>query len=254
MSGHDLIWRAGRLVQWALKSLARPAQEPEYQELVEQYLDNPAFRSMVRELVDGLGLDLLDVSMHGIVLAPQDNSVFALKPSDFRTGSAKTDDRLLDGLAQVAIAATVFPRARDLDDDPDIVRSPVTVDEVDEQLRRLCEGLAEQARQLPDPDASDEKRGLIEAWRVYLQRVDAMDTRDARRAPRATRRVIEFSLERLREFGCFTCISSNGEPAWQPTRRYQILVQQLAATKLFQIVREAIERPGQGDAIVCQSS
>jgi hypothetical protein len=240
-AARDSVWHAGRLLQWALRPLARPAQESEYRELVDRYFDDGAFRAAVRDLADGLGLHLLDVSEHGVVLAPHDDSVFALKPADFRSASAKVDDRLLDGLAQVAIAATVFPRARDLDEDPDIVRAPVTVDEVETQLRQLCERLSEEARGAPDPNADDERRGLIEAWRVYAQRVDTMETRDARKAVRATRRIIEYALDRLREFGCFTQVRQATDTAWQPTRRYQVMVQQLAATTLFQLVRERLD-------------
>jgi hypothetical protein len=239
----DPVWNAGRLVQWGLRLLARPAQEAEYRELVERYFNDGTFRTTVRELTDGLGLHLVDVSEHGVVLAPQDDSIFALKPADFRAGSSKVDDRLLDGLAQIAIAATVFPRARDLDEDPDIVRAPVTVDEVEAQLRQLCERLSEEARSMSDPNAEDERRGLIEAWRVYMQRLDTIETRDSRKAMRATRRVIEYSLDRLREFGCFTQVRRGAETAWQPTRRYQVMVQQLAGTAIFQLVRETLSAP-----------
>lgn len=237
----DAVWHAGRLIQWGLRPLARPAQEAEYRELVERYYDDGSFRTTVRELADGLGLYLLDVSEHGVVLAPQEDSVFQLKPADFRPSSSKVDDRLLDGLAQVAIAATIFPRARDLDEDADIVRPPVTMDEVEGQLRHICEQLAEEARGKPDPDAADESRGLAEAWRMYLRRLEIVETRDSRKAMRATRRVIEYSLERLRELGCFTQVRQGGEQAWQPTRRYQVLVQQLAATSIFQLVRDALD-------------
>lgn len=242
-TARDPVWHAGRLVQWGLRPLARPAQEAEYRDLVERYFDHGAFRATVRELADGLGLHVLDVSEHGVVLAPMDDSIFALKPADFRPGSSKVEDRLLDGLAQIAIAATVFPRARDLDEDPDIVRSPVTVDEVETQLRLLCERLSEEARSAPDPSADDERRGLIEAWRVYMQRLDTMETRDSRKAMRATRRIIEYALDRLREFGCFTQVRQGAETAWQPTRRYQVMVQQLAGTTLFQLVRDALDAP-----------
>ena len=246
-NSRDSVWHAGRLVQWGLRPLARPAQEAEYRELVERYFDDGAFRTTVRELADGLGLHVLDVSEHGIVLAPHEHSIFALKPADFRPGSSKVDDRLLDGLAQIAIASTVFPRARDLDEDPDIVRAPVTVDEVEAQLRVLCERLSEEARGAPDPNATDEDRGLIEAWRVYLQRLETLETRDSRKAMRATRRIIEYALDRLREFGCFTLVRVGSEAGWQPTRRYQVMVQQLAGTALFQLIHEALEAPSAPD-------
>jgi hypothetical protein len=234
---NDQARRAGRLIHWGLHPQARPAQELEYQELVDLYLDDISFRETVRDVADGLGLGVLDVSEHGIVLAPEEGSIFALKPSEFRPAASKVDDRLLDGLVQLAVAATVFPRARDLDDDPDLVRPPVTVDEVESRLRGLCAHLAEHASQTPDPDATDEVRGLVEAWRVYEGRLAVQETKDSRRAARATRSIIEYALERLREFGCFTQIRQGEASAWQPTRRYQIMVQRLAATKLYEYVR-----------------
>lgn len=247
-TSHAPIWHAGRLIQWGLRPLERPAQQAEYRELVERYFDDGAFRTVVRELADGLDLQVLDVSAHGLVLAPRDDSIFALRPGDFRPNSAKAEDRLLDGLAQLAIAATVFPRTRDLDDDPDIVRPPITIEEVDAQLRLLCERLADEARGTPDPAASDEVRGLIEAWRIYLRRLDTMETRDGRQGMRATRRIIGYALDRLREFGCFTQVREGDEPAWQPTRRYQVMVQQLAGSAAFELVREAVAEPAQGGA------
>ena len=149
----DPVWHASRLVQWGLRPLVKPVQEAEYRELVERYFNDGSFRATVRELADGLGLHVLDVSEHGVVLAPQDDSIFALKPADFRPGSSKVDDRLLHGLAQIAIAATVFPRARDLAENPDIMRPPVSVDEVEAQLRQICERLSAEARRAPDPNA-----------------------------------------------------------------------------------------------------
>jgi len=238
----EKTWQVGRLLQWGLKPLARPAQEAEYQELVNLYFDDPVFRSALRETADGLGLVVLEVSEHGLVLAPREDSVFAFKPADFRPGATRVEDRMLDGLVQLAVASSVFPRARDLDDDPDLVRPPVTVEEVEGQLRSLCERLAERARSEPDPQASDEERGLIEAWRVYQRRQEILDTKDDRQAARATRRIIERSLDRLREFGCFTETRQGDERAWQPTRRYHTLVQQFAATRIHEIVRETVER------------
>lgn len=239
----DLHWQVGRLLQWGLRPQARPAQETGYQELIDRYFDDGSFRAAVRETAQGLGLEVLNASEHGLVLVPLEDSVFALRPADFRPSSSKAEDRMLDGLVQIAIATTVFPRARDLDEDPDLVRPPVTVGEIEAQLRGICDMLAEQARDEPDPEASDEERGLIEAWRVYQRRSEAMETKDARKGTRTTRRIIEHGLERLREFGCFTAIRQGGEPAWQPTRRYQIMVQELAATRLYEHIRVVLAQP-----------
>ncbi len=235
------IFRAGRLLQWGLQPRVRPVQSSEYADLVQDYIQRSAFRDVVEEMADGLGLYLLDVSEHGIVLSPREDSVFLLRSADFRPGSTRAEDRLLDGLVQVTIAATVFPRARDLEDDVDRPRPPLTVDEVEEQLRTLCARFAEQSRNAPDPRLDDEETGLYEAWRVYDKRYAVKETRDERQARSSTRRIIEYGLERLREFGCFVETQLATKQAWQPTRRYNVLVQELAASRLFEEVHKILE-------------
>jgi hypothetical protein len=88
--------------------------------------------------------------------------------------------------------------------------------------------------------ASDERRGLTETWRVYRRHLPALETKDNRQAARSTRRIIEFALTRLRDFGCFVPVPGTGEPTWQPTRRYQVMVQQLAAGELYELVQGAL--------------
>ncbi|OPY60933.1 MAG: hypothetical protein A4E57_04322 [Syntrophorhabdaceae bacterium PtaU1.Bin034] len=147
-----------------------------------------------------------------------------LRPADFRPGASKT----MTGCSTALLRSPSL--CRDLDDDLDIVPSPVTIDEVETRLHQLCERLSKEAR------------GLIEAWRVYMQRLDSIETREARKSMRMTRRIIEFNLDRLREFGCFTQIRQGNDQAWQSTRRYQVIVQQLASTALFDLVRGVLDQ------------
>jgi len=229
---------AARLVQWGLRVRARPAQEPEYKRLVDLYHDDPHFRTAVRAVADGLGITLVDVGDYGAILAPHDDSVFALRGADFRPTSSSVEDRLLDGLIQLAIAATVFPSSRDLEDDPAIARPPVTVSEIETGLRTLCERLAEAAAGQPDPVQGHE--GFEEAWRIYHRRLAAMETKDGSSARRTTRRLVEINLERLREHGGFTRDQRGDEPSYQPTYRYQALVRELAANEALHRVRDVL--------------
>lgn len=237
----DDVRAAGRLIQWGLRPRERPAQEPDYSQLIERFLDEPDFRVLVRELAQGLGLEVLDVGPHGMAVGASQDSVFALKPSDFRA-TATVDDRLLDGLVQLAIAATIFPRSRDLDDDPTLARPPVQVSEIDETLRALCQQLADEARGGPDPVAGAEDAGLDEAWRAYQRRLATHETRDGRAARRGTLRIIEANLERLRDLGAFVEQKDGQESVWQPLWRYQVLVKELAATTAYLRVRQALDR------------
>jgi len=229
---------AARLIQWGLRVRARPAQEPDYKRLVDLYHDDPAFRGAVRAIAEGLGLVLVDVGEYGAIVAPGEDSVFALRAADFRPTSTSVEDRLLDGLIQLAIAVTVFPSPRDLEDDPAIARPPVTISEVEDRLRALCEGLAEASRARPDPVQGHE--GFEEAWRIYARRLDAMETKDGSSARRTTRRLVETNLERLREHGGFVRDARGGEASYQPTYRYQALVRELAANEAFRRVRDVL--------------
>lgn len=225
---------AGRLLQWGLRVRARPAQEPEYQSLVERYLDRPHFRTLVRELARGLGIVVLDVGEHGAVLAPELESIFALRPADFRA-SATVDERLLDGLVQLAIAATIFPRPRDLEEEAETARPPTTITEVEEGLRAICARMEAETRGAPDPEAHADEHGLLEAWRIYRARMDGA------KGTRTSRAIIERNLDRLRELGCFARGGDGEDAAWQPTWRYQVLVKELAAARAFSLVRRALD-------------
>lgn len=229
----DYAYRAARLVQWGLQPRQRPAQDAEYMDLVNAWTEDRAFRDVVEEVASGLGLHILDVSTQGIVLAPDDSSVFKMRFTEFRSSSSSVDDRLLDGLVQLAIAATVFPRAEDLMDELSTARPAVSVEEVEEQLRTLCDSLAKEAEAAPDPSMEEDQARLIEAWRVYHERVSISEVSGGARPRRATMAVIEYGLERLREYGCFVRVDDEGRARWQPTRRYNVMVQELGATRLF---------------------
>lgn len=159
------------LLHWGLKGKQRPAQEQAYRALVHRYLDDPPFRHLVKDISLGLGLRILAAGELGLVLAAEPDSAFAFRHMDFRGTNAKADDRILDGLIQLAIAATVFPRARDLEEEATLARPAITVGDVEDLLRRLCDRLADQAKGEADPVAGD-MAGVYEAWREYRGRHD----------------------------------------------------------------------------------
>ncbi len=230
----DAAYRAGRLMQWGLQPRLRPSSDPEYARLVDSWMNERAFRTLVEEMSEGLGLLVLDCTLDGLILSPAEDSIFATRHSDYRAGSSSVDDRLLDGLVQLAIAATIFPRSEDLEDDLERPRPAVTVDEIEAHLRGICGGLARKSEAGPDPSASEEEERLIEAWRVYNNRFATKETRDGRRSRRSTLAIIEYALTKLRSVGCFLTVDKEGKPHWQPTRRYNVMVQELASTALHE--------------------
>lgn len=234
-------FQAGRLIQWGLRPKAIPFNEPEYRELVDCYIDRPLFRALVQEVANGLGLVVLTVNDRGLFLGTQDHSVFALRPSDFRSGRTTADERLLDGLVQVAIAATIYPRQQDLDEDALEAKSPITCHEVDEVMRKLCAEC--KARITDDPDAAtdDMERGFQEAWRVYEARPAARTTSQGNLAANSTQGLIRRHLVQLAEHGCFVVNGQEPHESFRPTLRYEILVKQLASTTLYRRLQSLLD-------------
>lgn len=238
--------RAGRLVQFALQPKAMPFDEPEYRELLREYEDRADFRSLVQALAEGLGLAVLLVNERGMFLGTHPDSVFAQSPSAFRSGQVSGDDRLLDGLVELAIAATLFPRQRDLDDDVLEARPPITIGDIDGSLRELVEAIKQQLPEEPDADSDRLEQGLWEAWRVYESRPSYRKTSSGRPSANSTYRVIEQHLDRLCELGCFVAERNRDPIQYRPTLRYQVLVQELAATKLYRRVSVVMGRAERG--------
>lgn len=239
MTETNELYDAGRLIQWALQPDARPTAEPEYRELLNRYMDRLTFRSVVQEIAAGFGLRPLDADLHGLVLVPTEGSVFRMKPSEYRASSG-ADDRLIDGLIQVAILATVFPRAQDLAEPATVARPPITVKEVELTLRQICDRIEEASRGQPDPSVEARTAGVYEAWRVYQRRASVKETRDERKSPKATLTMIEHGLEFLRLQGCFQRTRHSGQ--YQPTWRYQMMVQEFTANQIYKAVRDLLER------------
>jgi hypothetical protein len=238
MIDEQALSAAGRLIQYALRPNARPAGDGDYGQLMDRFLDDTEFRGAVRAIAGGLGLWALDYGEHGIVLAPQAGSVFEMRTADWRvTSSTTVEDRLLDGLIQVGVAATLFPRAEDLDDDA--AKPPITVDEVEETLRRLCALLEAESGGRTDAAVGSDGTALDEAWRLYHERLSAAE---GRRAARTTRGMISAALEYLRAQGCFVRLTEGSTVQYRSTWRYEAMVRELAATTLYERVQETLAR------------
>lgn len=242
-------YHAGRLIQWGLRVKAVPFNEEEYRELLDRYIDQPVFRTLVRQIADGLGLQVLEATRRGLFLSPNEESVFGQKPSEFR-GSASAEDRLLDGLIQVAIAATIYPRQQDLDEDAIEAKPPITAIEVDETLRTLCAEHKRRVRDEPDVETDAVERGLQEAWRVYESRPGLKTTAKGNVSPHSTQALIRRHLQSLVDHGCFLVTQREKIELYRPTLRYQLQVKELAASKLYSQVQSLLDDAARPESVV----
>lgn len=235
----QILIDAGRLIQWALQPRAHPVTKAEYQQLLDRYRDHVPFREYVQAICTGLGIEISAVGPMGMVLTPADESIFAMTSTAYRR-SGSAEDRLIDGLILVAIIATMYPRAQDLEEDLQIARPPITVEEVEKTLRTLCEQLEAASRQQPDPAVQDLSAGLDEAWRAYRDRVATKTTSNGRASVGTTLQMINRAFEMLERQACVTISVRDGKKGYRPTWKYQVMVQQASVARLASAVRKLI--------------
>ena len=211
----------------------------EYQQLLDRYRGYASFRECVQAICTGLGIEISAEGPQGLVLAPGDDSVFAMGTDDYRR-SGSADDRLIDGLILVGIIATMYPRPEDLEGDPDLARPPVTVEEVEKTLRTLCEHLEEASRKQPDPSAQALTAGLDEAWRAYRDRVATKTTSNGRASTGTTLQMINRAFETLKQHDCVTVTTRNNQKMYRPTWKYQAMIREGGIRRLANTVQKLL--------------
>ena len=137
---------------------------------------------------------------------------------------------------EIIVHCTATPEGRD-----------VTVDEIDDTLRAICASLKKEFANV-DPDMDDVRTGIYDAWRVYDGTLAVRETKDGREASSTSTRIIKYNLEKLKEYGCFSETRYAGKEAWQPTRRYNVLVQDIAASRIYdEVMRIQAKSAQNGD-------
>ncbi|GGN51702.1 hypothetical protein FHR83_009350 [Actinoplanes campanulatus] len=229
--------QAARLVGLGLRGRQAPDRDLVYRDLVLRYQQDEVFAASVSAIADGLGLTVLDVTRRsGIVLAAQAGSAFEIRIDEYARQAKHRErpdtEKLLHGIAHLAVAALSFPRPDDLANDQYVGR--VSVESVDLVVRETCRLLEERAnRDSVNADPSAEEPELERAWRAYQRRHEVASTKDNRRNSDSTRGMVSRALRWLVERGLLQAMGEEGDEAFRTTSRYQIHVRQLASQAAF---------------------
>jgi hypothetical protein len=218
---------AARLVAFALRPKLRPARNEEYADLVRRYREDDTFAELVRAVTLGLDLVVLDGSeQHGLVVASTEESVFAVRMTDYakRTGAeGKAAERVLHALAHLGAATLAYPRPADLANPAYVGR--ITVHGVEafvrEASRRLGEAVTERGEDMdPSTDAPD----LEAAWRVYTRRAATPGSGDGRKVSTSTVGMVSKALAFLADQGMLNRASDLDGGTYTTTSRYRVQV------------------------------
>lgn len=237
MSATEKVTSASRLLAFGWRPKVTPARVEDYRALLQRYKSDPEMQEALFAVAAGLGVTVLEVSDRvGVVLGGDDDSVFAVRMTDYarRTGSEqRAADRVLHGLVHLGAAATAFPRPADLADDTYVGR--ISVERVDALLREAARRLEEQAKAAGEQTDPPAFQPMLEAaWRAYSRRNATGDTKDGRRLAASTQGMVAKALSYLVEQGFLTKQSDDEGGTYRTTPRYQVQVRELAETAAYE--------------------
>jgi len=223
------VWAAAELVAFGLRTGARPTDGNPYGQLLERYRTSTSFRDTVDTIAGGLGLIVLGAPPRaGLVLTTQPGSVFAIRMADLRSGNMTADDKLIAGLAVLAVAAYAFPHDADLDSTDVKIVEVATIDKFirDAAARMPLDG--------------DTRR----AADVY-QRTASFKPKD--RQPGPARGCTQFAvlevLGWLVERGAARQMPQMGPMSYPLTDRFRLLVADVAGGEALEALRQAAAQP-----------
>lgn len=228
---------AASLVALGMRPKLLPARDPVYADLVRRYGTDDRFKDLVNRVASGLGLVVLAVTTQsGAVLAATEDSLFEIKMDEYARRTVLQNrqvEKMLHGLAHLAVAALAFPRPDDLGNDSYVGR--VSVEQVDGSVREACRLLDERARAAEqNNDPPSDAPELERVWRAYLRRPAVTATRDGRIGADTTRGIVSKALRFLADQGFLVPAGASGdEGTYRTTPRYQVQVRELAAQRTF---------------------
>lgn len=225
----EAVALAAELVGYGLQPKLFPGRHQQYRELLERYRRDLDFRYLADGVARGLGLRIASATELGLYLAALPGSPFAFTLASWRRerGVASFEDRLLHGLAVVAIVAYFYPQAVDVEVER---HRRATVTQVEGFLRSAA---AEVAKRSPD-SAEAVLSEHEQACRIYLRQKEVVGTADGRRPQRGTTSVIARAFELLADQGLVRRAGEEGsDPVYQPLERMRLQVADIASNEAY---------------------
>ena len=221
---------ASELIAFGLARTHRPVDGSQYRALLDQYRTDLRFKDMVDAIAQGLGLEILGTPRSGVVFAPDPAGPFAARLADLRP-SMSSEDKLVFGLALLAIAAWAYPNDVDLDDPEAKI---IDIVKIDEFIRAAISDLL----QADGPEGSAGERARTAAA-VYADLPSLRPTKTGRRrrAAGCTLRHIEIVCDWLVEHGAAREARSLGPDCFQLTDRFRLLVGDSAGSAALEMLR-----------------
>jgi len=243
----DLVYKSSRLVYKGLLPKANTEKDSEYKDLLKLCLSDHDFKDSVDAVAEGLMLAVVDISEQGIILTPlSSESRFAMGLSEYRKeleGDSDPQDmdakakRGLIALTQVAIAATFFPTAEDLDDDDyEVLGKSAAIKDMNTVLMNMCDNIV-----------SEEDQELIApSLKMGAELIKALpETLPNAKVPTLKYRygAITIIAKHLEKSGMLNQQKTSDGEVYFPTYKYQQLLKRRSVGRLFDLCHDYSQTP-----------
>jgi hypothetical protein len=244
---------AGKLVAFAVDVTATPGgsgEAAEYARLVDRYLADASFRRLVDDILEGVGCEVTDATLHaGLIVRSQLGGPWCwpARGADLPWNKSFLDleERAARMIVVPALLAYVAPAAADFDDllsDPTVVPATVSVRDLERFIRDFA-----QQHEAESPDPAGEERP---AWWYWLQ--PSEDTSGRKRISRKTTTYLTYDvLQFLHRQGLLvkTTGTSAADAVYRPRRRLLAHYRDLLIDDLFTALRDFAAAYGRPDTV-----
>jgi hypothetical protein len=228
----NIALEAGELLRYAMDPRETPFQSKRYSTLMNQLYTSSTFKLIFESVAQGLEIQILAYSPHGVFVAGRERSPFAFKLEDYKSGM-RAEERVVHGLLMLAVAAYCFPTVEVLDQDDQILRPRFTVEQVVTFVQELCK-----VCKTNNPD--DPEQGTPElqlAWQTILNLPISKNTREGKLSTVSLAGMVRYALDRLADNGLMRCHGEDDWGTFQPTPAYRIQVKKLAGHETLKVIQ-----------------
>ena len=246
---NEMAYAAGRLIAQALKS-AKPHRDSEYKELLDRYIYEEPFAAAVDNILEGLGLKVLNETTQalrsGMALGcVGTNSPFAPNIDSHARGLSR-DQQIAMGIIHLAVMSFYYPQVDDDDDDEFRSRSG-TPSEIASDIREICEAL-KSAHDNEDREIDEIPDQVRQAYEFFLA-LQPAPTRAGYYGKTTQIGLVHHVLSELQKNGFLGLDGGDGlNTRYVSLPKYRIYVRRLSSHATAQLVRAARQRvlDGQG--------
>ena len=223
---------AGELLRYAMDPHETPYQNKRYSELLNQLYTSPNFKLIFENMSHGLEIQILAYSPHGVFLAGRERSPFAFRMEDYRS-SMKAEERVVHGVFLLAIAAYCFPNIEVLDQDDEVLRPRLSVDQVAAFVQDMCKVC--KTNNPVDPEHGGAEIQL--AWQIISGLPESALTAGGKLSLQSLAGIARYALDFLVENGLMRFINDDNRGTYQPSPGYRIQIRQLAGNHTLKLIQ-----------------